>query len=438
MTVTARRLLEPALIVALTVVGSFVTWFRVPADHRDRVWAEDANIFLEEALVRGPWSVLFEGYAGYQHFVPRVVMAGVLPVLDLAHYPVVIFAICSVLTGLTAAGVFWLSRDLVPSVTARVALAAITFLIPLATQETIGNLADLHSYAMWLAPWLLLYRPRSWWTSAGWALVTFAVVMTEIQAVFFVFLLFFRLRPRDRHVWPVAAAFLVASVVQVITAATGGRDTSNGPLSIPSTVAGWIINAVMPLVSADPETIVAWVTTSGLLVGIAILVPIAAAGVYVLIRGNTDQRVLAIALALGSAAVYTGSAWANSGPWFAYAEAGFGDMTGLAVNIRYGVASGMMLAALIPLALSVFVSRSRGGVVVGSLGVVLNAGLVAVLAIGMTTAVSSRGWVDRWEPAVNDAVEACLATPGLDEATLPVAPDRSVDVSCDDLVSRRG
>lgn len=433
--VTGARWFEPAVFISLLVVGALVTWFRVPGEDRDRVWAEDSNIFLGEALDRGPLAVLFNGYAGYQHFVPRLVIAGFFPWLDLERYPVTIFAICAVLTGLTAAAVYWLSRELVPWQPARITLGLITVLIPLATQETIGNLADLHTYAMWLAPWLLLYRPKNWWTSCGWAIVMWAIVMTEIQAVFFVFLVFFRLRRRDRLSWPMLGAFVLGSAVQVATAVTVDRGTGNGPLSIPSTVLGWMINTVMPLITADPETIRHWVTGHGVLVAVVILIPLTAAAVLALILGDGDQRLLTAALLLGSAAIYAGSAWANSDIWFMYAEEGLENIERLVVNIRYGVASGMMLVAVVPLAAAIVVRRIPRSVPIRVLSWAASLGLLVVLAHGSTMTVSLRNWVEPWSPAVKAAMMDCASENPPATVTLPVAPDRSIDLRCEDILA---
>lgn len=431
-----RASVEYATALLLTVAGAVVTWFRVPGDHRDRVWAEDANIFLVQAIERGPWSVILEGYAGYQHFVPRFVVALIYPYFDLASYPVLVFAICSLITGAAAAAVFWLSRDLIPWWPARVGAAAVTVLLPLATQETVGNLADIHTYAMWLTPWLLLYRPRTWGSSVGWAVVTFAATLTEIQSVFFVFLLAFGLRRADRRKIPVFAAFLVAGTIQVLTSLFVQRTTGEGPLSVGSTVMGWMINTVMPLVSADPQTIRQWVIESGMTSALLILIPIAAAMLVTLIWGTANQRLLAITMMLGSAATYTGSAWANSGFWFDYAAEPLADVgIRLAVNIRYGVASGMMLVAVMFVAAAVARRRWAGSRTVGFGALVVCTAVVGVLALGATTAISIRDRVDRWSPAVTDAARACGGLPADGTVTLPVAPDRSVDLACSDVLS---
>jgi len=62
-----------AVAVAVATVG-FWLW-RIPAAERDVVYAEDAEVFLLQGLERGPWHVLLEPYAGYQHLLPRILSA---------------------------------------------------------------------------------------------------------------------------------------------------------------------------------------------------------------------------------------------------------------------------------------------------------------------------------------------------------------------------
>lgn len=432
-----RRVPDLVLVLVLAVVGAIITWFRVPPGHHDRVWAEDANIFLAEALQRGPLAVLFEGYAGYQHFVPRVVVAAIFPFFDMAAYPIIVFVITAVLTGLVGAGVYWLSGDVVRWRPARVSLALVTFLIPLATQETVGNLADIHTYAMWLTPWLLLYRPKSWGTSTGWALVAFATVATEIQAVFFVFLIFFRLKRTDRLAWPVFGGFILGAALQVATAVAMGRSTGNGPLSIPSTVAGWLINSVMPLVTANPDLIRRLVLHYGLAVSLVILIPLALASAVALWWGTGDHRLITVALLLGSAAIYTGSAWANSASYFMYAEEGLENIDVLAVNIRYGVASGMMLVAVVPVACDALLKSFPAVKALPSLAAAACAGMIIVIAVGSTMTISLRDWVPVWSEAVEQARIDCVEDSPDAPVILPVAPDRTVELRCSDVLAHR-
>lgn len=434
-----------ALIIVL--VGTWTTWVRVPPDHRRRPWAEDANIFLDEAIRDGAWNVLVHGYAGYQHLIPRLVIAAIYPFFDVVRYPMLIFAICSTLVGLAAAAVFWLSRDLVPWLPARLTLAAITVLLPLSAQETIGNLADLHVYALWIMPWLLLYRPRRWATSAGWALVAFALAMTEIQAVFFFWLIPFLARRANVRAFPIFVAFLAGSVWQIFTALLVERTPGEGPLSLGSTFLGWMVNTVIPLVQANPDAVRALIHASGLLIAWIVLLPIVAGAVFALWKGTPNQRLLTVALLLGSAATYTGSAWANSSDAFRYAEIGLGNIDTLVVNIRYGVPAGMLLSALIPLAAAILVTGRRrplrtsdSGPRVAITTVVASVCCVIVVAVmwhGDLDTFSLRATVAEWPGAVVAAMDDCRSTTPPDAVTLPVAPWRSLTMSCADLLSLR-
>lgn len=442
-----RRLLEWATVMTIVIAGAWVTWVRVPADHRRRPWAEDANIFLDEAVRDGAWNVIVHGYAGYQHLIPRLVVAVIYPFFDVVRYPMLIFAICSVLVGLAAAAVYWLSRDLVPWIPARLTLAAITMLLPLATQETIGNLADLHVYAMWIMPWLLLYRPRRWSTGIAWALLAFALVMTEIQCVFFFWLIPFRARRARARAFPIFAAFLVGAAWQIVTALLVPRATSEGPLSVGSTFLGWMVNTVIPLVQADPVAVRNLIHSSGLLVAWIILIPIAAATVIALWKGTSTQRLLTIALILGSAATYTGSAWANSQDGFRYAEFGLDHIDTLIVNIRYGVPSGMLLSAVIPLATAILVSRARRADAAASPGrrvaittaisVIACIAVVGIMGRGDLHPYSLRATVAEWPSAVIAAMDQCGSARPPDTVTLPVAPWRSLTLTCTELLSLR-
>jgi len=443
----ARSWIEWAAVVTIIVAGAWTTWVRVPPDHRRRPWAEDANIFLDEAIRDGAWSVIVHGYAGYQHLLPRLVMAAIFPFFDIARYPMLVFAICSVLVGAAAAAVFWLSRDLLPWLPARATLAAITVLLPLAAQETIGNLADLHVYALWIMPWLLLYRPRRWSSGVAWAAIAFLLVMTEIQCAFFFWLIPFRMRRTEARAFPIFAAFLTGSVWQIVTAVLVARPPGEGPLSIGSTFLGWMVNTVIPLAQADPVAVRALIHSSGLLVAWAILVPVAAATWVALWKGTPKQRLLTVTLLLGSAATYTGSVWANSQDAFRYAEFGLDHIDTLTVNIRYGVPSGMLLSAVIPLAAAILVSRTREptpqarrtatAAITTAFAAVCCIAVVATMWHGDLHTLSLRGTVPEWPEAVRAAMDQCGSTRPPETVSLPVAPWRSLDLSCTELLSLR-
>jgi hypothetical protein len=431
------RARDALILAALVVVGTILCLVRVPAYHHDIVWAEDANIFLFENLNLGGAETLFRGYAGYQHLVPRILSGIILAFAPLSAYAVVVFWTCSVVTGLIGAAVYWLSRDVVAWVPARVALALLTFVLPLATQEVIGNVADIHTYFMWLAPWLFFFRPRSWGSASAWAVVAFLTIMTEVQSILFLPLALLVLRRSRRRSWPIAGAFVAGAAWQVATVVTVERDSSAAWLGIPSIVQGWLINTVMPLLVADPMAVRAHLQSSGLLIPLIVLIPFVVAFVVAMIWGSGQQRIVVLTLALASAAIYSAGAVVDGSWWFRYAESD-APMWERIINVRYGVSSGLMLTGIVPIAASALCQRrwrQRGvGIFTRAVAWAAIVGLIAVLAVASTRAVSTRNWVDgQWSPSVEAATQQCEGAEAGAKFALPVAPERVVMVTCEQL-----
>lgn len=428
---------DAIIMLALVVIGTLVCLVRVPLAHHDIVWAEDANIFLYENLNMGPWASMFNGYAGYQHLVPRIGSALVIGVTDLAQYAVVTFWACSILTGLIGAMVYWLSRDVLGWIPARVTAAMITFLLPLATQEVIGNWADIHTYFMWLTPWLFFYRPRSWRSGSAWALVAFVAIMTEVQAVLFLALIPFFLRRRDRYSRPIHIAFLAGAAWQFATVLTVHRDSSAAWLGIPSLWQGWLINTAMPMVIADPTKVRTVLQSTGFLVPLLVTACFVVAFVVALIWGTPRQRLLAVTFVLASGAIYAAGATVDGSWWFRYAETDAAVWDRI-INVRYGVAAGMMLAGVVPVAAAALVGarfRQRWAQILRGFGAwTAMVGMLAVFALASTQAISTRSWVSgMWSPSVQTARVECADLAGDATRDLPVAPERIVTVTCDQL-----
>jgi hypothetical protein len=182
----------------------------------------------------------------------------------------------------------------------------------------------------------------------------------------------------------------------------------------------------------------ALLATSGVMVAFVVLVPVLVAGIYALVRGGVPQRVMVIALALGSGAVYAGSALANSADWFRYFEVGLTNSDALLVGSRYGVASGMFLLAIIPIGIGVLFERltlewperrGRAQAWAGGLSAIL---VVALVALG-NPSISMRGDAERWSGAVDAAAVACEEGRADGGIALPVAPFREVVLTCEQL-----
>ena len=71
----ALRLPAPLLLLGWVVVASALQLVRAPGIPAWRVmWAEDATVFLSQALGRSFPEALGTTYAGYLHIVPRLIV----------------------------------------------------------------------------------------------------------------------------------------------------------------------------------------------------------------------------------------------------------------------------------------------------------------------------------------------------------------------------
>ncbi len=398
----------------IVLFGTLIEWSRLPTVSRNTLWAEDVRNFLANAVSMGPVQALFRPYAGYLHFVPRLI-AGVTVEL----FPVPLWANSEALIScLVAAGVsalvFVCSRDLLTWLPARVLLALITLLVPLAPLEVLGNTANLHWYFLWLAPWLLLYRPRT--RTGAWLLGIVALLasMTEIQLVLFVPLLLASWR--DHRRWPVAIPYLAGCVIQIAVTLFNPRGHSPAALiGLPSLLYGYLINAAMSVWNSSPSAIHGILLHSGPWVAIAAIIPFLAAAAIVVRLGSRRQRQVAVLLLASSLVLWCVAVELDPGARYNYVASANWQHIWLS---RYGVVPSLMLLALVPLALTVLRRRYEVGVAVGSrwklirgisLAVALGTILVMVTSWMPTTTVRSVG--PQWQPEVAAAQEACETAP---------------------------
>lgn len=424
------------MCLAVFAAVAVITLLRVPIAHIDALWAEDGGLFLQQHLYGSAWSVIFEGYGGYQHLIPRLVTALLVSVVPLGGIAIAISVACATLTGAVSVAIFWLSRDLVPWLPARLGLAAITALLPLSSVEVSLNLADFHSYCLWLMPWLLFHQPRRLASGVGWGVVAFLCAMTEIQSVLFFPLLLVLLRREHRFAWPIGAGFALGMLGQLITTVLLPRDSAADFLGVPSLVLGYLYNTVLPMLNPDIGWEVSVLSSSGPLVPALLLIPFVAATIVTLVWGTRMQRILAVTLLFSSFVVFVAGASIDGGEYFRYAEhanaAGFEGM----LNVRYGVASGFFLAATIPLAAAVLVRIASARAVRWPRVVawVATAGLLVLFAFAGLQADSVRGSGVSWSGNVETARESCESLEPDDVVRLGIAPERDVVATCDDLL----
>ena len=192
-----------AIVLARLAVG--------PRGAFDRVWSEDAVVFLGDAQHHG-WHSLFYSYAGYGAVFARLwgLLAAALP---LSAVPLFSVLVAALMTGLLAGGVYAVSRHVTGS--PRVAYVSALFLVacPTLRHETLGNIANLQWFMIPLLVWLYLMPIATAGARRGIAVLVFLLVVScPPTAVLMASLLLLHGRRFYRH--PAAIPTLAGAAVQ--------------------------------------------------------------------------------------------------------------------------------------------------------------------------------------------------------------------------------
>ncbi len=402
-------------VALLGIVCAVAAWLRIPSVARDTLWAEDGRNFLQDAVNHGPLASLTIPYAGYLHTIPRIIASVTVSFVPVAQWANAMTAGSCLVAGILAAVVFACTRDVVPWLPGRILIAGLTVLAPLAPREVLGNAANVHSLVLWTVFWMLLFTPRTRAGSIILGVVALLGAATEIQCLLLLPLAL--IRWRDRWRWPIFAGLAIGLTMQLFVTLVWPRSQSgNPPIETMSIAYGYLINAVMPLVTPQ-NTIGPVLASTGPLVGIAVLAVIACALAYVLFRGHAVQRITAAALVAGSIAFYSISVITNPNSFYDYARFGRDELAGVWLA-RYGVVPSMMLVAVVILAISIAVSRRHAGAgrrLLGDRklltgGVAL--GVVAALLLAQFIPQETRrSYGPQWSAQVTAAARECERLP---------------------------
>ena len=424
------------VLVAFGAIAALAAWLRIPPIARDTLWAEDGRNFLQDAIDRGPVASLFTAYAGYLHTVPRMIASVVESLVPVSGWALGMTAGSCIVAGVLAATVFVATRGLIDWMPARVAIASLTVLAPLAPREVLGNAANLHSVFLWALFWIALSRPRTRASVVGLSIVALLGALTEVQALFLLPLLLFRWR--DRRRWLVRGMLLLGTVTQLTITLLFPRAPSphspNTPLSI---AYAYLINAVMPL-GVRQSAIGPVLEAVGPLVGLLLLIPLGLAAFVVIRRGTATERFIVIALVVGSVTLLCASLIANPNTFYDYAEMTPRQLAGVWLT-RYGVVPSSMLAAILPIGLGVALRTRRAdrarvdgrSMVLAALSCLL----LVSLAVQFIPDGTRRSGGPAWQPQIAAAVKNCESMPPGSRVIFRETIDWSVAVPCSLLTS---
>lgn len=205
--------------VAMVVVATLVTIARSP--HAvDSVYSEDGAVFLRQAVDDPPWAALSRTYAGYIHAAPRLIseLVALLPL----RWSAVAFALLSALVvSALALLVIQATSAYIASTRVRLLLAAGMVLLPVAQEEYLANIANLHWPLLFAAFAALLWLPESRWERALAALVVALAVLSDPLALLLLPVALARLwATSDRSQHLVTAAYVLSGGMQLAAVLT--------------------------------------------------------------------------------------------------------------------------------------------------------------------------------------------------------------------------
>lgn len=408
--------------VAVAVLAAAAAWSRLDATTRGTLWAEDGRVFVLDAWGEVWWRVLLEPYGGYLHLVPRVLAELAVTVVPTEDVAVAVTALSCAVAGAVAGVVHACAASVTPSRGGRLALAALTVVVPAAGVEVLGNLANLHWFFLWATPWLLLHRPRTRTGAAALGLLGLAAALTEVQVAYFLPLAVLGLR--ERRCLPVRAGLLIGLGAQAVAVLTVPRGEAVGLVpGVDVVAAGYLVDVVLPVWLGTPETVTVVLAGVGWGAAVLALVPTCLAAVLVARRATGTERTAGLVLPVFSVVTWAIPVLLNRAA-FDWSRPDPGDP---AVEvIRYAVVASMLLVSGIVLAAR-HVPRRRW------------ARVPAVLVALTLTAASVHAWQvpgtqrqagPSWQREVADARRAC-STPDV-VVELEAAPDAhwTVRVPC--------
>jgi hypothetical protein len=421
---------ERALVVgALLVLAVILQVLRIgPTTGLESVWAEDGQIFFQQALVQGFWETVFSPYAGYLVLVPRLVgeAGNLVPLREAAAAMAIASGFVVALCGLV---VWHASAAHIRNPYLRGTLVALTVLAPVAGLESVVSGAYVLWYMLFAAFWLLLWRPATAWGAALGALFLLATGLSTPGLWFFAPLALLRaLAVRDGRDLLLVGAYVAGAAVQVPVLASNS-EAAVDPIWTADIWTAYLQRVVDGAVLGEELGGGAWAALGWpFLIGLLVLLGVGL--VLAWRRSPTSARWLA-AIAIGtSLLMFVASAYQRAvGTAMVWPEGMHGGNAG-----RYAIVPALLLVSA-ALALVDRLPRRAGPDWLPWAGIATAAVLLVSLASSFYVGYPEARGTPLWGDALEQAAASCTAgeLPEGRVATSP--PGFGVIIPCTDLSS---
>jgi hypothetical protein len=403
------------LVVAFFALSVVLLLLRAgPEEALNSLWAEDGPILLQEAHASPFLDAVFDPYASYLVFVPRLIgeVWAAFPLLDAPAAMAIAAALVTALSGLAV----WLgSGGLLRDPVLRATLVALTVLSPVASLESVATGAYVPWYMLFACFWLLLWRPRSWWGVGFAAAFLLATGLSTPGVWFFLPLAALRaLAARDARDWAIVAAFGAGALVQLPVLALNDEPQVE-PLWSPMVWDAFLQRVLDGAAFGEKIGGQLW-RSFGWPFLIALTAAFLAAFALAMAKGSAAVRWVAGIAVPTALVMFLASAYQRAlGDALAWPQDfSFGD------GGRYAIVPALLLLSAAMVAIDRLpLRRLRGGTTWAALAV------VAVLFAGLVAAFDVRNPAGRGEPPWDEALTAAAATcraENLPETTIPISP----------------
>jgi hypothetical protein len=381
----------------------------------ETVWAEDGQVYSEQAIRDGGIAVLLRSYRGYLQLAPRL-LAAFTPLVPVRRLSLYLALSAAVVCALLAAFLYHVSNGWITSRLVRLGLASLVVLAPVVGQENTATITNTIWTFAAVAPWALVSpRERARDVAMRSVVAFLAATSMPVSAVFLPLALGVALARRTRATWIVGGAFAAGLVVQGVVVLTA-RDSLQTLDSRPGELLEllWVrvfavfllgIKWTNSLWNADPELLIlgAPLVTAAIF---AVLVPRA---------GRRAQVLAAIFLAYAPIA-FVIPVWGRGTTYVTF----FGSPNPSAGNLRYSVIPTMLLSS----AAAVLIAPSGPGAsrLVARVGRPSFIAHVLVLILVGFSIRNARSWTPSWSSLVEERYEAECVGASLDTlVTIPGA-----------------
>lgn len=358
-----RARLTPAAVLATLAALAVLTLAsllrQIGAPALDTLWAEDATIFLSTAYTTPLAEALNATYAGYVHWLPRLVAAAAVSLAPVSHVALVMSLAGAALTALAAVLVYVATAGHIRSVPLRATLASLVVLAPALSFETLNAMTHVQWPLTFACFWLALWRPSRVSASALSAAVVFGTVTTAPPAMALAPLFLARLLLLRRWADQLSTAAFGAGLAVQFAHLTPGQPPGVAAAGTPGQLGeAWATFVAAPaLFGFRPITYTAVVhpgLTGELLAAAAAFWLI----VVVFALACHWRRLTVLVIAGAAVAIPIAGFWLRGEAVGAlrYRELFPAE---LPLGVRYGVIGALLLASLLVLAADVYPRRAR-------------------------------------------------------------------------------